>query len=97
MKLEFRLSNLAQKDLENIWIYTFENWSRKQADKYVKEILKQIEILCDNPQIGRPLLNIKPTHRVRKVNTHIIVYKVANNKIHVDRILHQRMDIKNHL
>ncbi|EPR71065.1 hypothetical protein ADICYQ_0656 [Cyclobacterium qasimii M12-11B] len=34
MKLKFQLSRLANNDLENIWEYTFTNWSLKQADNY---------------------------------------------------------------
>ncbi len=31
----YRLSLRAQSDLEDIWLYTFENWSLEQADLQV--------------------------------------------------------------
>ena len=30
----YRLFPLAEADLEEIWLYTFNNWSLEQADKY---------------------------------------------------------------
>jgi toxin ParE1/3/4 len=34
-----RLSPQAERDLEDIWFYTFENWSAEQADRYGDAIL----------------------------------------------------------
>jgi len=97
MKLEYQLSKLAIKDLENIWEYTFANWSLKQADKYIKQIISQINKVCLNPEIGRPIFNVKPKHRMKKINSHLIIYKVDNHTLKVDRILHEKMDIENQL
>lgn len=30
--MKYKISKEALKDLENIWLYTFETWSVKQAD-----------------------------------------------------------------
>ncbi len=40
MRLNFEISRLALKDLDDIWAYTAEQWSKQQANKYYKEILK---------------------------------------------------------
>ena len=32
MAKPYRLSPLAEADLEDIWLYTFRNWSMEQAD-----------------------------------------------------------------
>jgi len=34
MKLNYELSKLALADIDNIWLYTFKNWSNTQANKY---------------------------------------------------------------
>ena len=39
----YRLSPLAERDLEEIWFYTFENWSAEQADRYHNQIMAAIE------------------------------------------------------
>lgn len=46
MKLTYELSNLAEQDLENIWVYTFNNWSRNQANKYYKLLMNEIANIC---------------------------------------------------
>ena len=97
MKLEFHLSRLASRDLENIWEYTFKNWSLKQADNYVKQIMIQISNVCSNPQLGRQISSIKLGHRIIKINYHFIVYKVEGQYLKIDRIVHERMDISNRL
>ena len=95
MKLNYELSKLALTDINNIWLYTIENWSKTQANKYYKDMIREIQIICKNPEIGKSIKEIKPNHRIRLVKSHLIVYKVLESKIYVDRILHKRMDIEN--
>jgi len=93
--MEYQLSELARNDLEDIWEYSFKNWSIKQADKYITQIIKEIENICQNPLIGKSISTIKPNHRMLRVNFHLIIYKVASDGLKVDRILHERMDFEN--
>ena len=94
MKLTYQISRLAKRDLENIWNYTVTIWSIKQADKYIKQIVKQIDKICLTPEIGRQIFRIKPNHRMIKINSHLIVYKIEKKIVKIDRIIHERMDIK---
>ena len=45
----FKISNEANNDLENIWLYTYETWSIDQADRYFDLILDEIEHLSKTP------------------------------------------------
>lgn len=94
MKHAFEISKLAEFDLESIWLFTLENWSLTQADNYYQLIISEIHSICENPEIGKPIEEIKKEHRIRKIKSHIIVYKIKKNKIWIDRILHKRMDIE---
>jgi len=85
---------LALNDLEEIWKYTIDNWSSNQANKYYEIILNEISKICQNPEIGRSMDRIVNTHRLRQIQSHIIVNKIKEELILVDRILHKRMDIK---
>jgi len=95
MKLNYELSKLALTDIDNIWLYTIENWSKTQANKYYKDIFAEIVTICNNPEIGKSMKEIKPNHRIQMVKSHLIVFKVLKDKIYIDRILHKRMDIEN--
>ena len=93
-KLDFELSKLALSDINNIWIYTANKWSKPQANKYYKEIFKGIDSICSNSEIGRRIEDIKPGHRILQVKSHLILYKKNKDRISIDRILHERMDIE---
>ena len=74
-KLDFELSKLALSDINNIWIYTANKWSKAQANKYYKEIFKGIGSICTNSEIGRRIEDIKPRHRILQVKSHLIMYQ----------------------
>ena len=51
--MNYNISKLAESDLENIWLYTFEEWSLEQADYYYDLIMDEIEYIAENPKIGK--------------------------------------------
>ncbi len=90
----YKLTNEAVKDLEEIWIYTCQKWSVEQADRYYNLILEEIEFLSSNSFSGRSINYIKEGYRVSQVKSHLIFYKIMNNKdVEIIRILHQSMDV----
>ncbi len=97
--MNYKISVKAAKDLENIWLYTFEHWSQEQADRYLNLIIDEIEYLSQKPEVGNDLSHIRKNYRCSKVKSHIVFYRTAEkqNTIEIIRILHQRMDIENRL
>jgi len=94
----FRIREKAVDDLEQIWIYTLENWSVEQADRYYNDIISEIEFIATDFLSGKSINHIKEGYRVSKVKSHLIFYKLGSDEIvEVVRILHQRMDIENRL
>jgi len=95
----YKISNEAQNDIENIWLYTFENWSTAQADRYYNLILDEIENLAQNPEVGKDCSHIRKDYLRSKVKSHFIFYKInkKENTIEIIRVLHQQMDIENRL
>ena len=41
----------AESDLEEIWLYSFEEWNEEQADKYYDQLIEGINKLLDNPEL----------------------------------------------
>jgi toxin ParE1/3/4 len=97
--MKYKISREANLDLENIWLYTFENWSKDQADRYINLILDEIEYLADNPNTGQKYDRIRKGYFRSRIKSHLIFYKnyPKNNKIEIIRILHQKMDIDSRL
>ena len=96
-KLPFVISKKVVTDLEEIWLYTFENWSVSQADRYYNLIFDEINYICKNRTAGKSMEHVRKGYRASKVKSHLIFYRVLNNTIEIIRILHERMDIDNRL
>ena len=92
------LRQKAIDDLNNIWSYTFDNWSAKQADKYYATIKLSCNGIGKNPNVGKEYDGIDKNLLGVKCEKHIIFYKlISEDKIEVVRILHERMDLKNRI
>lgn len=93
-----RLSPQAERDLEEIWLYTFENWSADQADRYQNQIMAAIEGLANGSRRGRRIDDIRPGYRKLPVASHFLFYRITDaGAIDVIRVLHQRMDVASRL
>jgi toxin ParE1/3/4 len=94
----YRISELANDDLDDIWIHTFRKWSKEQADRYYDLIIEEIEFIADNFMVEKSVHHIRKNYRVTKMKSHLIYYrKIENERVEIIRILHQRMDIKTRL
>jgi len=97
--MKYKISLEASEDIENIWLYTIENWSIDQADRYLNLILDEIEYLSGNPKSGKDFSKVRKGYFRSKIKSHFIFYKIdlKNEEIEIIRILHQRMDIETQL
>lgn len=97
--MKYIISNEAENDLENIWMYTFQNWSIKQADKYLKLIINHFQYIAQNPTLGKDYSEIRKGYFRSKIESHYIFYKIDKKDkiVKIIRILHERMDIKTRL
>ena len=88
----------AIDDLNNIWLYTFEEWSERQADKYYATLEFTCMQIGENPQLGREYEGINNNLLGLRTGKHIIFYQIiSKDEIEIIRILHERMDLKNRL
>ena len=94
--MKYKISQEASQDIENIWHYTFENWSIEQADRYFNLIMDEIEYLTENPKSGIDYSAVRKEYFRSRIKSHFIFYKInwKQNEIEIIRILHQRMDIE---
>jgi toxin ParE1/3/4 len=97
--MNYKISEKASKDIQDIWLYTFENWSIEQADRYVNLIFDEIEFNSSEPSLGKDFSHIRPYYRCSKVKSHLIFYRKKDKQdfVEIIRVLHQRMDITSHL
>lgn len=95
---EYIISEKALEDINNIWIYTAENWSAEQADRYYNLIFDEIEYIVQNFEMARDFDKIRKSYKYSKVKSHLIFFKKhKTNEVEVVRVLHERMNIVNRL
>lgn len=91
-------TNKAKQDLQQIWNYTYDTWSERQADKYYEEIIARCYDLESNFKHGKDYSKLIPNLKGVKCNKHIIFYSILSHQlIEIERILDEEMYIDNHL
>jgi toxin ParE1/3/4 len=93
----YKLSPLARKDLEAIWHFTFQNWSKDQADRYYAEIVDAFGDIANGAREGRPVVGLRAGYLSLTCGSHFIIYARRKRMVEIIRILHQRMNIGRHL
>jgi toxin ParE1/3/4 len=91
MKVKFRRQ--AIEDIDAIWLYTKEQWSRDQANRYYNLIYEEAEHLSAFPLCGKDCSELGKGYRYHKVMSHFIFYRITGTEsLEVIRVLHENMD-----
>ncbi|KAA0890995.1 type II toxin-antitoxin system RelE/ParE family toxin [Pusillimonas sp. ANT_WB101] len=92
----YRLAPLAQVDLEDIWLYTLQKWSREQADTYHRELVAVFEGLAAGRKQGRAV-DIRPHYLKYPTGAHMVYFQDHGDWLAIIRILHQKQDVSQNL
>ncbi len=92
----YRLSPLAEQDLEGIWLYTFERWNAAQADAYLRSIMGAFEELASGNRRGQPV-EARKGYLKAFVGSHVVYFRDQDRHLDVIRVLHQKQDATRHL
>lgn len=88
----YTLFPLARADLEDIWRYTAETWSRQQANAYVQELFDSFDAIVSGNAQSKDIGDIRQGYFRMAVRSHFVFYKLTAGEIQIVRILHQRMN-----
>ena len=94
---KLKLSPAARTDLKSIGQYTKEKWGKDQRNRYLAGLDDRFHGLADNPMLGRSRGEIKEGYRSFNEGSHAIFYRVTGRDIEIISILHQSMDVEQHL
>jgi len=92
-KKSYILSEIADKDLEEIFDFTFDEFGFNQAEKYLLEIEEIFQNLIINPKLGKKRHEIKEGLYSFPKDNHIIFYRILEDHIQIVRVLHGSKDI----
>jgi toxin ParE1/3/4 len=96
MAKPYRLSPLAEVDLEQIWFYTLKAWSIQQADTYHYSLVSAFEGLAAGTKQGRSA-EVLPDFQKYLCGSHVVYFLDYVDHLDVIRVLHQSQDAKRHL
>jgi len=90
-------SKKSLKDLENITDYTAQMWGANQAKVYLKDIRDKVHHIANGEAIVQVLHIPRPGMLKVRVNRHIVIFESTDATVRIIRILHDTMDIPQHL
>lgn len=94
----YRITELAQTDLENIWEYTLNQWSLDQAENYIDGLLARFGQIANGNVAAKDVSNIRSSYLRSTFNKHYVFYRLGEDKvIEIIRVLHTSMDVEKHL
>ncbi|MCH2487460.1 MAG: type II toxin-antitoxin system RelE/ParE family toxin [Erythrobacter sp.] len=87
----------AAQQIDAIADYTIAEWGQAQARHYVANLRRQIEFATEFPGIGSSVTGLPEDYRKIRSGSHRVIYRVANTRLIVVRIIHEREDVPNDL
>ncbi|PCE66217.1 type II toxin-antitoxin system RelE/ParE family toxin [Sediminicola luteus] len=92
------LSARAKQDIRQIADYTLDNFGVNQSLAYAQALIKVIQKLASNPELGRAYVPIKAHMVFRyRFKAHVLFYYKVPEGIFVLRVLGGKMDFERHL
>ena len=91
------LSEAADADLASILSYGVEVYGEGAAEAYVESFEAAFALISDWPAAGAVHEEVRPPIRSRPHGSHRIFYDILEDRVIVQRILHQAMDVERHL
>lgn len=77
------------RDLDNIWDFIAED-SPERASRFIRELREKMEILAEQPRMGRSRDELSPGLRSFPFGNYLVFYRVADDGIIINRVLHGR-------
>ncbi|GAA0422162.1 type II toxin-antitoxin system RelE/ParE family toxin [Cocleimonas flava] len=93
---EILLRPLAEKDLEAIYDYSYQEFGEKRAVEYIHNLNKAFIKIADNPNLGSQCNYVKSGLLSFHVISHIVFFRATKTQISIIRVLHKSMDYPRH-
>jgi len=90
-------SKEAENDLVEIYRYGFINYGENKADLYIDALKEKCQFLAGMPNLCPDHDEFTPSIKIHHHKKHLIIYIVETDYILIIRVLHDRMDIQQHM
>jgi toxin ParE1/3/4 len=95
--MKIHISRKAEEDLENIYVYSYQNFGLNKAEAYLDTLNQRILDISSNSLIGADYSFVKAGTRRLIIKSHTIYYSRQLNIIKIIRVLHHSQDPVRHL
>jgi len=89
---QYRVSDAAKSDLEEIWFYIARD-NPDAADKFVRVLVSRFPTLASMPDLGRKREELSPRLRSFPVGRYVIFYRPIEKGVEIARVLHGARDL----
>jgi toxin ParE1/3/4 len=96
-KFTLSLTQEAESDFIDILVYTAQQWGADKQQEYDASLCHALDVVKGNPFLGYLPALLPEDHRCFNVRKHVLVYQIKSSHIYVLRILHQRMNLSDHV
>lgn len=86
-KRTLRLTELADQDLDDLYVEGFMNWGEGQADRYFDGLLERFDMICERPLIYPAVDDIRPGYRRSVYERHAIYYVVDDDAVEIRAVV----------
>ena len=87
------LSDIAKRELDDIWDFYFENVSESEANRRVGYLSDRFELLTEFLHMGRSRPEYEPGIRSHIAQPYVIWYYIWPGQIEISRIVHGSQDL----
>lgn len=87
----------ARADLKHIWRYGVGQWGASQADRYLRDLEREIQGLAHFPEQGVSYEHVRAGYRALHVKRHLVFYRQQRRRLDIVRVLHEAMRVEKHL
>lgn len=93
----YSLSPKTAEDVDGIYEYSILNFGLEPAQDYVRGLLDVLVRLGANPMLGSSVEGLGPELRRLEYRSHVVFYVPTASGVLAVRVLHARMDAREHL
>src|SRR5688572_5410799 len=87
-----RVLDAAERDLDDILIYTREHWGTGQSRRYRNDLRRAMNALRDFPELGPRRDDLYSGCRMLTVQQHNVNYRITDEEIVIGRLPHANQD-----
>lgn len=90
--MKVRVSRLATKDLDEIWLFIAQD-NLAAADRFVDSLTDSFPPLASFPRLGRSREDLGPGLRSFPVKSCLVVYRLRKDMVEIVRVIRAGRDI----